>query len=68
MASGQKRVPKKTLLVKAKIEQNLWSPRVFFLTHSQMVNFCQRGFEQVRAWADAVFFFLLEETYPTAFE
>ena len=36
MAAGQKRVPKKILLVKGKIDQNLWSPRVFFLTHSQM--------------------------------
>ena len=37
MAASQKKGTPKTLLVKRKIDQNQWSPRVFFLTHSHMV-------------------------------
>ena len=37
MAMGQKyRVPKKNGLVKGKIDQNLWSQKVFCLTHSHI--------------------------------
>ena len=36
MSCSEKRVPKKPYWVKGKVDQNLWSPRVFFLTHSHV--------------------------------
>ena len=51
MAVGQKRVPKKTLLAKGKIDQNLLSLWVFFLTYSHV--YCSFSTEDLQSPAKA---------------